>query len=62
VRNPVSDVYSLSLIALELMLGDAAKVVLEGQEVLPKRTLVSGFKFEYPKLKEALEQIFSTPY
>jgi uncharacterized protein len=44
------------------MLGDAAKVVLEGQEVLPKRTLVSGFKFEYPKLKEALEQIFSTPY
>jgi hypothetical protein len=44
------------------MLGDAAKVVLEGQEVLPKRTLFSGFKFEYPKLKEALEQIFSTPY
>jgi uncharacterized protein (TIGR01777 family) len=49
-------------IALELMLGDASKVVLEGQEVLPKRTLTSGFKFEYPKLKEALEQIFSTPY
>ncbi len=44
------------------MLGDASKVLLERQEVLPKRTLTSGFKLEYPKLKKALEQIFSTPY
>ncbi|MEK0179165.1 MAG: TIGR01777 family protein [Oscillatoriales cyanobacterium] len=43
--------------ALELLLGDGAKVVLEGQQVLPKRTLVSGFQYEYPKLRSALEEI-----
>lgn len=43
--------------ALELLLGDGAKVVLEGQQVLPKRTLASGFKFQYPNLKQALESI-----
>lgn len=46
-------------LALELLLGDGAKVVLEGQQVLPKRTLVSGFKYEYPTLKSALEEILS---
>jgi uncharacterized protein len=45
--------------ALELLLGDGAKVVLEGQQVLPKRTLVSGFQHQYPKLKSALEEILS---
>ena len=45
--------------ALELLLGDGAKVVLEGQQVLPKRTLASGFQFQYPNLKPALESILS---
>ncbi|MFB2981473.1 TIGR01777 family oxidoreductase [Microseira sp. BLCC-F43] len=45
--------------ALELLLGDGAKVVLEGQQVLPKRTLASGFQFQYPNLKQALESILS---
>jgi len=40
--------------ALEVLLGDAAMVVLEGQEVLPKRTLASGFEYKYPNLKQAL--------
>lgn len=44
-------------IALEALLGDGAKVVLEGQEVLPKRTLASGFEYQYPEIKPALEQI-----
>ncbi len=43
--------------ALELLLGDGAKVVLEGQQVLPKRTLVSGFQYEYPQLRSAIEEI-----
>jgi uncharacterized protein len=43
--------------ALEMMLGDGAKVVLEGQQVLPKRTLASGFQFQYPTAKQALEEI-----
>jgi uncharacterized protein len=43
--------------ALEVLLGDGAKVVLEGQEVIPKRTLESGFQYEYPQLPAALKQI-----
>lgn len=43
--------------ALELMLGDGAKVVLEGQKVLPKRTLSTNFNYQYPTIKPALEEI-----
>ncbi|WP_016951550.1 TIGR01777 family oxidoreductase [Anabaena sp. PCC 7108] len=43
--------------ALEAMLGDGAIVVLEGQQVLPKRTLTSGFQYKYPNLPTALKQI-----
>jgi uncharacterized protein (TIGR01777 family) len=42
--------------ALELLLGEAAQVVLEGQRVLPQRLLAAGFQFQYPDLKPALEQ------
>lgn len=45
--------------ALELLLGDAAMVVLEGQKVLPKRTLESGFTYKYSNLKPALESFLS---
>ncbi len=43
--------------AIEAMLGDGAVVVLEGQKVLPERTLSSGFTYEYPNLKPALAEI-----
>lgn len=45
--------------ALELLLGDGAKLVLEGQKVLPKQTLASGFQYQYPTLKLALEEILA---
>lgn len=45
--------------ALELLMGDAAMVVLEGQKVLPKRTLESGFTYKYPDLKSALKSFLS---
>jgi hypothetical protein len=45
--------------AIEAILGDGAKVVLEGQQVLPKRTLESGFEYQYPNLQSALTQILS---
>lgn len=45
--------------ALELLMGDAAMVVLEGQKVLPKRTLDSGFTYKYPDLKSALKSFLS---
>jgi hypothetical protein len=43
--------------ALELLLGDGAKVVLEGQQVLPRLTESSGFQYQYPALKPALAEI-----
>jgi uncharacterized protein (TIGR01777 family) len=46
--------------ALEALLGDGAIVVLEGQQVLPKRTLESGFKYQYPNLQPALKDILNS--
>ena len=43
--------------AIEAMLGDGAVVALEGQKVLPKRTLESGFKYQYSDLEPALKEI-----
>lgn len=39
---------------LQLLLGDGAAVVLEGQQVLPERLLAQGFHFQYPELSAAL--------
>ncbi len=44
-------------VALELLLGEGASVVYEGQRVLPKRTLESGFRFRYETLDAALAQL-----
>ncbi|MGB3404636.1 MAG: TIGR01777 family oxidoreductase [Microcoleaceae cyanobacterium] len=45
--------------ALEALLGDAAKLVLEGQQVLPKQTQQTGFQYQYPQLEPALREILS---
>jgi uncharacterized protein len=39
---------------LQVVLGDGAKVVLEGQQVLPQRLLAQGFPFQYANLSAAL--------
>lgn len=46
--------------ALELLLGEAAQVVLTGQRVLPTQAEQAGFTFEYPDLRAALQQILLT--
>lgn len=43
--------------ALELLLGDAAKLVLEGQQVIPKRAQELGFQYQYPTIADALTQV-----
>ncbi|MEA5573364.1 TIGR01777 family oxidoreductase [Calothrix sp. UHCC 0171] len=43
--------------ALEGLLGEGAIMVLEGQQVMPKRTLESGFTYQYSKVQPALEEI-----
>jgi uncharacterized protein len=46
--------------ALEALLGDGAIVALEGQQVMPKRTLESGFEYKYPNLEPALVKILKS--
>ena len=36
---------------------ERGKLLLEGQKVIPKRTLELGYKFQYPELKPALADI-----
>ncbi|MEC4803623.1 MAG: TIGR01777 family oxidoreductase [Jaaginema sp. PMC 1079.18] len=43
--------------ALELRLGDGAKVVLEGQKVLPQATEAAGFTYKYPTIEPALAAV-----
>ncbi|MBD2243428.1 TIGR01777 family oxidoreductase [Nostoc sp. FACHB-888] len=45
--------------AIEALLGDGAMVVLEGQQVLPKRTVQTGFEYKHPNLQSALRQILA---
>lgn len=50
-------------LALELLLGDGAQIVLEGQKVLPQKTTeIMGFNFQYPTLKPALNQIINNEF
>jgi uncharacterized protein (TIGR01777 family) len=39
---------------LQLLLGDGAQVVLQGQQVIPERLLQQGFAFRYPEVSAAL--------
>ena len=45
--------------ALKLILGEMSMLVLEGQRALPKRMLASGYVYQYPQLRQALEAIFA---
>ncbi|MBA4385778.1 MAG: TIGR01777 family protein, partial [Anaerolinea sp.] len=43
--------------ALKLLLGEMSTLVLDGQKVMPKRLLESGFKFRFVYLEEALNDL-----
>ncbi|NJM49297.1 MAG: DUF1731 domain-containing protein [Alkalinema sp. RU_4_3] len=43
--------------ALDLLLGDGAKVVLEGQQVLPRRLVEQGFQYKYGEIGGAIGAI-----
>ncbi|MBE9239875.1 TIGR01777 family oxidoreductase [Synechocystis salina] len=47
-------------IALELLLGEAAKLVLEGQKVLPEAIAKTDFQFQAPDLETSLRQILAS--
>ncbi|HXX79983.1 MAG TPA: TIGR01777 family oxidoreductase [Thermodesulfovibrionales bacterium] len=43
--------------AFRLQLGEGARVLLEGQRVLPRRLLESGFTFKFTEIETALEDL-----
>ncbi len=43
--------------ALRLMLGEMAGLILYSQRIIPQKLLNSGFKFRYPNLEKALQDI-----
>lgn len=47
--------------AIELLLGDGAIVVLEGQQVIPKRTQETSFQYQYPEVKGAIAEVLNSP-
>jgi uncharacterized protein (TIGR01777 family) len=44
---------------IQALLGDAAIVVLEGQQVLPERTQASGFTYQYADIASAMAAVVS---
>jgi len=42
---------------LELLFGEMAQILLEGQRALPKKLLFTGYEFKYPDLSGALEDV-----
>jgi uncharacterized protein (TIGR01777 family) len=42
---------------VKLVLGEFGSVILEGQRVIPKKLLQSGFVFRYPDIEKALQNI-----
>lgn len=45
---------------MHLVFGDIrAKVILEGQRVIPERTLNSGYEFQFPDIQSACNQLAS---
>ena len=47
-------------LALRLLLGEMADIVLTGQKVLPRRALAQGFAFHFPELETALREVVET--
>ena len=46
---------------LKIILGEFGNVLLKGQKVLPQKLLRLGFRFEFPALREALQNLFIKP-
>lgn len=56
LHRPAAFVVPASL--LKLSLGESASLLLEGQRVLPRRMLAAGQAILFPKLEEALKDLF----
>jgi uncharacterized protein (TIGR01777 family) len=49
---------TIPAIAMKMMYGEGAQVLLEGQKVLPEKLMKAGFRFKYPTIQNALVQVY----
>lgn len=49
--------FPLPRFALQLLVGEVAEVLVQGQRVLPKKAQELGYRFKYPQLEPALRQV-----
>ncbi|BFT30817.1 TIGR01777 family oxidoreductase [Alteromonas sp. D210916BOD_24] len=45
---------------LKLLMGEASTLILEGQQVIPEKLTAAGYRFDYPVLDKALDDIYNT--
>jgi hypothetical protein len=50
-------VFPVPMFALRLLYGEMAEVMAGSQRVLPRAAEAAGFRFGYPELRAALEQM-----
>lgn len=51
------NLFPVPAFVLKIMFGEGAKVVVDGQRVLPKRLLEGGFQFRHENVKSAMEAV-----
>lgn len=44
-------------LALQVLMGESSSLLTQGQEVVPKKLLQYGFRYQYPRLEEALQAV-----
>ena len=53
-------IFSVPGLALKLLMGEMAQeLLLNGQKVLPRRALASGYSFKFPELEDALRDLLT---
>jgi uncharacterized protein (TIGR01777 family) len=43
--------------AMKMMMGEFGSILVKGQKVLPKRLLEKGFRFRFPEIRGALQDL-----
>jgi uncharacterized protein (TIGR01777 family) len=59
VRRPA--LVPVPSVALRLLFGEMARVLVTGQRVVPRRLVESGFRFRFPELDGALAALLGQP-
>lgn len=57
--NGFSIAFGIPSFALKLILGQLSNIVLHSQRIIPKKLIQSGFKYKYPNIKIAIQNLIN---